>query len=162
MNHALPTSLAGDKYLAVRLENEAYGIPVMTVREIIRLQRPAPVSNVPAYIKGRVEIRGRVVPLVDLRVRLGFKAEFSSRTCIVVVQVTLPAGRFLSLGLVVDGVEEVVAVPFEEIDTGSDEVADPEVGCLHRTVPPRRGLKAVLDVDHIADATLLETLAQST
>src|SRR5882724_13393898 len=87
---AATTSLAG-KYLTVVLDNEAYGIGVLKVREIIRMQKITPVPQVPAFVKGVINLRGRVIPIVDLRVKFGLKAEFAERTCIVVVQVKLPS-----------------------------------------------------------------------
>src|SRR5882672_4175357 len=83
------TALAG-KYLTVVLDSEAYGIAVLKVREIIRMQKITPVPQMPAFVKGVINLRGRVIPVVDLRVKFGLKAEFADRTCIVVVQVKLP------------------------------------------------------------------------
>src|SRR5437879_1422305 len=94
-------SLAG-KYLTVVLDNEAYGIAVLKVREIIRLQKITPVPQMPAFVKGVINLRGRVIPIVDMRVKFGLKAEFAERTCIVVVQVAMSAESTVQLGLIVD------------------------------------------------------------
>src|SRR3954468_21302834 len=102
-----PTSLAG-KYLTVVLETEAYGLNVLKIREIIRLQKITPVPQLPECVKGVINLRGRVIPVIDLRVKFGLKAEFDERTCIVVVQVKLPSDHTIQMGLVVDRVEEVV------------------------------------------------------
>src|ERR1043165_4521230 len=108
------SSLAG-KYLTVVLENEAYGIGVLKVREIIRMQKITPVPQMPTFVKGVINLRGRVIPVVDLRVKFGLKAEFADRTCIVVVQVRLPNEQVVLMGLIVDSVEEVVNLTPEEI-----------------------------------------------
>src|SRR5215218_10248854 len=109
------SSLAG-KYLTVVLENEAYGIGVLKVREIIRMQKITPVPQMPEFVKGVINLRGRVIPIVDLRIKFGLKASFEERTCIVVVQVKLPSGVTVQMGLIVDSVEEVVTLSGAEIE----------------------------------------------
>src|SRR5688500_20385743 len=106
----------GDKYLTVVLENEAYGIGVLKVREIIRMQKIMPVLKMPPFVKGVINLRGRVIPIVDLRVKFGLKAEFAERTCIVVVQVKLPTEQIVQMGLIVDSVEEVATLQAGEIE----------------------------------------------
>src|SRR5436190_1321815 len=110
------TSTLAGKYLTVVLENEAYGIGVLKVREIIRMQKITPVPQMPAFVKGVINLRGRVIPVVDLRVKFGVKAEFAERTCIVVVQVKLPTEQTVQMGLIVDSVEEVVTLNANEIE----------------------------------------------
>src|SRR6476620_2000849 len=102
------TSTLAGKYLTVVLENEAYGIGVLKVREIIRMQKITPVPQMPTFVKGVINLRGRVIPIVDLRVKFGLKAEFAERTCIVVVQVKLPQEHTVQMGLIVDSVDEVL------------------------------------------------------
>ncbi len=113
------SKLAG-KYLTVVLENEAYGIAVLKVREIIRMQKITPVPQMPGFVKGVINLRGRVIPVVDLRVKFDLKAEFAERTCIVVVQVKLPTEQIVQMGLIVDSVEEVVTLTNEEIEPTPD------------------------------------------
>src|SRR5438445_3160623 len=113
------TSLAG-KYLTVVLDNEAYGIAVLKVREIIRMQKITPVPQMPSFVKGVINLRGRVIPIVDMRVKFGLKAEFAERTCIVVVQVKLPSSQNVQMGLIVDSVEEVVSLTAAEIEPTHD------------------------------------------
>src|SRR5688572_3967233 len=85
-------SLAG-KYLTIVLDDEAYAIGVLKVREIIRMQKVTPVPQLPAFVKGVINLRGRVIPIIDLRVKFGLRAEFAERTCVVVVQVKLPTAQ---------------------------------------------------------------------
>src|SRR5436190_12778375 len=98
-----PTAALAGKYLTVVLDNEAYGIAVLKVREIIRLQKITPVPQMPEFVKGIINLRGRVIPIIDLRVKFGMKAEFAERTCIVVVQVGTTGGG-VQMGLIVDRV----------------------------------------------------------
>ena len=93
------------KYLTVVLDNEYYGLAVLKVREIIRMQKITPVPQVPDFVKGVINLRGRVIPVIDLRVKFGLKAVFAERTCIVVVQVDALSGKSVQMGLIVAGVE---------------------------------------------------------
>src|ERR1700750_1322947 len=104
------------KYLTVALDNESYGVAVLKVREIIRLQKITPVPQMPGFVKGVINLRGRVIPVIDLRVKFGLKAEFAARTCIVVVQVAVSAEQTVQMGLIVDSVEEVVSLTTGEIE----------------------------------------------
>ena len=115
---ASTSNLAG-KYLTVVLENEAYGIGVLKVREIIRMQKITPVPQMPAFVKGVINLRGRVIPVVDMRVKFGLKAEFAERTCIVVVQVE-QEGEISPIGLIVDGVSEVLNIHPGDIEDAPD------------------------------------------
>ena len=96
------------KYLTFKLQAEAYGIDVLKVREIIRLTAITPVPQMPAHIRGVINLRGKIIPVMDLRVRFDFAAVSSEQTCIVVVQVKLPDDKPAQMGLIVDGVEEVI------------------------------------------------------
>ncbi len=118
MNPASETGMArcAGKYLTVVLSEEAYGIAVENVREILRLEKVTPVARMPAHIKGVVNLRDRVIPVIDLRVKFGLAAEFTDRTCIVVVHIHVAADRSAPMGLIVDTVEEVVNIPAEEIE----------------------------------------------
>ena len=85
--------LAG-KYLTFILGSESYAIPVLKVREIIRLTSITAVPQMPAYIRGVINLRGKIIPVMDLRIRFGFAENANSeQNCIVVVQIKNPAGQ---------------------------------------------------------------------
>lgn len=102
------------------LAGESYGIAVMKVREIIRMQKITPVPRLPGHVKGVFNLRGRVIPVIDLRVRFGLAATLSSATCIVVVQVKLPTAQTVQMGLIVDGVSDVLNLTDAEIEPTPD------------------------------------------
>lgn len=108
--------LAG-KYLTFKLQTEAYGIDVLRVREIIRLTAITAVPQMPPHIRGVINLRGKIIPVMDLRVRFAFAAESTEQTCIVVVQVKMPDGKSAHMGLIVDGVEEVINLADSDIET---------------------------------------------
>jgi len=130
----MPTATATDKFLTFKLNKEGYAIDVMQVVEIIRLQKITPVPQMPPFVKGVINLRGRVIPVVDLRLKFGLEAVLAERTCIVVVQVKLPDGKATQMGLVVDGVEEVFNIAATDIeetpDFGGQIAADYIVGGL--------------------------------
>src|SRR6185312_4643196 len=104
------------KYLTFRLGREEFGIQVRHVREIMGVQDITPVPGTPAHLKGVISLRGKIVPVVDLRVRFAFPdAPFAPTTCIVVVQVEQD-GELALIGLIVDIVCEVLNIAANDIE----------------------------------------------
>lgn len=153
-------SLAG-KYLTVVLDNEAYGIAVMKVREIIRMLKITPVPQLPEFVKGVINLRGRVIPVVDLRAKFGLKAEFTERTCIVVVQVDSIQGKPLQMGLVVDSVEEVLNVASDMIEPTPDFGTLIDTSYLLGMVKVKGQVKTLLDIDRVVAPETVRALAQT-
>ncbi len=153
------TSALAAKYLTVVLDNEAYGIAVLKVREIIRLQKITPVPQMPGYVKGVINLRGRVIPIVDLRAKFGLKAEFAERTCIVVVQVKLPAGSTVQMGLIVDSVEEVVTLAANEIEATPDFGAKIDTTYLLGMAKVKGTVKTLLDIDRVVAPETVQAIA---
>ena len=109
------TALAG-KYLTFTLGKEEYGLGILSVREIIGVMEITAVPHTPPYIKGVINLRGRVIPVMDLRLRFGMpESEYTERTCIIVVEVPSPSGPF-QVGMVVDSVSEVSNITAAEIE----------------------------------------------
>ena len=154
------TSLAG-KYLTIALADEAYGIGVLKVREIIRLQKITPVPQLPGYVKGVINLRGRVIPIVDLRVKFGLKAEFAERTCVVVVQVKLPTEQTVQMGLIVDSVEEVVTLNASEIEPTPDFGAKVDTSYLLGMAKVKGTVKTLLDIDRVVAPETVQAIAAS-
>ena len=96
------------KYLVFHLGKEEFGIRVLKVREIMGIQDITAVPQTPAYVKGVINLRGKVIPVVDLRLKFGLpEIEYTQRTCIIVVQVQADSHAMM-MGIVVDGVAEVL------------------------------------------------------
>jgi purine-binding chemotaxis protein CheW len=157
--NAAVASLAG-KYLTVVLENEAYGIGVLKVREIIRMQKITPVPQMPAFVKGVINLRGRVIPIVDMRVKFGLKADFAERTCIVVVQVKLANEQTVQMGLIVDSVEEVVTLNASEIEPTPDFGAKINTEYLLGMAKIKGAVKTLLDIDRVVAPETVHAMAQ--
>lgn len=147
------------KYLTVVLENEAYGIAVLKVREIIRMQKITPVPQMPAFVKGVINLRGRVIPIIDLRAKFGLKAEFAERTCIVVVQVKLRSEQIVQMGLIVDSVEEVANLNTEEIEPVPEFGTRVDTTYLLGMAKVKGQVKTLLDIDRVVAPETMQAIA---
>jgi purine-binding chemotaxis protein CheW len=99
------------KYLTFSLGNEFYGIEIKYVTEIIGVQPITEIPELPEYIRGIINLRGKIIPVMDVRLR--FKKlfrEYNDRTCVIVVDI-----KDISIGLIIDSVSEVLSIPDEEI-----------------------------------------------
>lgn len=102
------------KYLTFRLGNEMYGIPIEYVIEIIGVLQITRVPDMPEFVKGVINLRGQVIPVIDVRMRFGLEErEYDERTCIMVTHL-----RGITIGLIVDAVDEV-----RDIDSGAISTA---------------------------------------
>lgn len=147
------------KYLTFTLQDESYGIDVLKVREIIRLTTITAVPQMPPYIRGVINLRGKIVPVMDLRLRFEFSnAANTEQTCIVVVQVKLPDGKITQMGLVVDGVEEVINISDADIEEtpnfGGQICTDYIIGIAK----VKNQVKSLLDIDGVVGADTLKSL----
>lgn len=107
-----------DKYLTFELEEQFYGIEIRHVTEIISIQTISEVPDLPPYMKGIINLRGKIIPVMDARIRFGKPVRaYNDRTCMIVIE-----WRGLSVGLIVDRVSEVLTIPEKEV------VPPPEVG----------------------------------
>ncbi len=147
------TPSASGKYLTFVLGRESYGIPVLRIREIIRMTDITAVPRMPDYVKGVINLRGKVIPVVDLRIKFGLdKAETTERTCIVVVQVSLHAGNKGLMGLIVDAVEEVINIASSDVEATPDFGGKVETQYMIGMAKVRGTVKTLLDIDQIVAA----------
>lgn len=104
------------KYLTFNLGKEVYGIEILKVQEIIGMMQVTRVPRTPAFVRGVVNLRGKVIPVIDLRLKFALEGkEDTDRTCIIVVQVGIGGGSVI-MGLIVDEVSEVLNVMAEQIE----------------------------------------------
>lgn len=118
LNGSPPSGLkpVAGKYLTFRLNAESYGLGILKVQEIIGIMPVTRVPRTPLFTRGVINLRGKVIPVLDLRLKFGMEAAADTeRTCIVVVQVTRD-GAPLTMGLIVDEVSEVVDVQENQIE----------------------------------------------
>jgi len=137
------------KYLTFSLRGEEYGIGILKIREIIGMMPITSVPRTPDYVKGVVNLRGKVIPVVDLRARFGMETiDYTERTCIIVVEMDGVAGTIV-IGIVVDAVSEVLNVRANQIEHA------PSFGTRVRTdyilgmAKIDGGVKILLDIDRV-------------
>lgn len=150
--------LAG-KYLTFTLQGESYGIDVLQVREIIRLTNITTVPQMPAYVRGVINLRGKIIPVVDLRLRFGFtNVTNTEQTCIVVVQVKLPDRKTTQMGLIVDGVEEVTNIAASDIEETPEFGASLKTDYIMGMAKVKGVVKTLLNIDRALTAEELHQI----
>jgi purine-binding chemotaxis protein CheW len=104
------------KLLTFSLGGEGYGVSILKVKEIIGMLEITPVPRTPEFIKGVINLRGKIIPVMDLRLKFGMdQQEYNERTCIIVVEANLNGSQRL-IGVVVDMVSEVVNISSDQIE----------------------------------------------
>jgi purine-binding chemotaxis protein CheW len=142
-------TLAG-KYLTFTLQRESYGIDVLKVREIIRLTDITAVPQMPRYVRGVINLRGKIIPVIDLRLRFGVnEVQNTEHTCIVVAQVKLPDGKATQMGLIVDGVEEVLNLATADIEQTPDFGSTIATDYILGMAKVKGAVKTLLDIDGV-------------
>lgn len=161
-NPSRPTTAAVDgrsgKYLVFELNGEECCIQVLKVREIMGVQDITAVPQTPSYVRGVINLRGKVIPVVDLRLKFGLpETEYTQRTCIIVVQVEREAGSMM-MGIVVDSVAEVLnisAADVEDTPNFGQGVATPYLLGMAKV---KGKVKLLLDIDEVMTSQELHGL----
>lgn len=143
-----------DKYLTFSLNKENYGLEVRYVTEIIGIQLITEVPELPSYIKGIINLRGKIIPVMDVRLRFRKEPrEYNDRTCIIVVDI-----REVAIGLIVDSVVEVLSIPQSEVVPPPD----PSTGFSNRYIKGvgkvGNDVKLILDCEKILNDDELKSL----
>ena len=150
------------KYLTFKLADEDYGISLLKVREIIGMMPITSVPQTPVFIKGVINLRGKVIPVTDLRLRFGMaETEYTDRTCIIVVEIQ-GADSTIQTGVVVDAVTEVLPVKAEEIEPAPEFGAKVDTHYILGMANMDGSVKILLDIDRVmtaSDVALLEQAA---
>ena len=137
----------GGKHLTFKLENEDYGIEILKIKEIIGIMPITTVPQTPDYVKGVVNLRGRIIPVVDLRRMFGMATlDYTDRTCIVVVEIKRSSGVAF-VGLVVDAVTEVVNLKPENIEDCPGFSANLDTDYILGLAKTEGAVKILLDVE---------------
>ncbi len=149
------------KYLTFTLAEEEYGIGILKIKEIIGMMPITSVPQTPEFVKGVINLRGKVIPVIDLRLRFGMgEIDYTERTCIIVVEIDGQAGTVL-IGIVVDSVSEVLNVK-------GDDIADtPTFGTKLNTeyilgmAKMEGGVKILLDIDQVLSSEEIAALEKA-
>jgi purine-binding chemotaxis protein CheW len=137
------------KYLTFSLSGEEYGIGILKVKEIIGMMSITRIPQTPAYVKGVINLRGKVIPVIDLRSKFGLDAgEYTERTCVVVVEVSRDEGHVL-IGSIVDSVSEVLNIRETEIEETPDFGTSLDTRFILGMAKVGSGIKILLDIDKV-------------
>jgi len=137
------------KYLIFQLDKEEFGIKVMNVREIMGMQEITAVPQTPTYMRGVLNLRGKVIPVVDLRLKFGIpETEYTPRTCIIVVQAARESG-IVPMGIIVDGVAEVLNLAGSDIEDTPDFGSGGDTSYLLGMAKIKGRVKILLDIDRV-------------
>ncbi len=148
---AAEAGIRAGKYLTFRLAREEYAIQVLKVREIMGIQHITSVPQTPPDVKGVINLRGKVIPVTNLRVKFGLpETEYTQRTCIIVVQLQ---GEVTSqVGLIVDEVCEVLNLAQADIQDTPDFGRGIATPYLLGMAKVKGKVKILLDIDHVMSA----------
>jgi purine-binding chemotaxis protein CheW len=147
---AVKTDKRAGKYLAFRLGAEEFAIQVLKVREIMGIQDITAVPQTPAFVKGVINLRGKVIPVIDLRLKFGLpEIEYTQRTCIIVVQAPGESGSVTLTGIVVDEVSEAVNIAAADIEDTPDFGEAAAAPYLLGMAKSKGKVKILLDIDQV-------------
>jgi len=144
------------KHLTFNLGDAEYAIEIKYVTEIIGIQKITGVPDMPEFVKGVINLRGKVIPVIDIRRRFGFEArEYDERTCINVVNI-----NGVSVGLIVDSVKEVLDIPASQIDPAPNIKKGTESRFIQGLGKIGNSVKIILDINNILYADEFELITK--
>jgi len=140
------------KYLTFTLADEEYGISILKIREIIGMMPITSVPQTPEFVKGVINLRGKVIPVTDLRLKFEMSSEdYTDRTCIIVVEIRSKAGTII-IGVVVDSVSEVLNIKGDDIEDTPIFGTRLDTQYILGMAKTEGGVKILLDIDLVLSA----------
>lgn len=149
------SDIKSEKYLVFKLFSKDYGIPILKVDGINDLMKITPLPESPVAIKGIINLRGQIIPVIDLRIKFNMpECEHNEKTCIIVVNVSNGSYN-KQVGLIVDTVSEVFDIPISQIEDPPHFENNNESGSLLGIGKAKDKLIMILDIDKIVEAELM-------
>ncbi|MCP3873578.1 MAG: purine-binding chemotaxis protein CheW [Desulfobacteraceae bacterium] len=150
------------KYLTFQLDEEEYGIGILKVKEIIGMMPITSVPRTPEFVKGVINLRGKVIPVMDLRLKFSMgEIPYTDRTCIIVVEIDSQDSTVL-IGIVVDAVSEVLNINEDEIEEAPTFGSKLDTDYILGMAKMEGGVKILLDIDRVLSAQEIEALDKTT
>lgn len=151
------TKKAG-KYLTFNLAQEEYGIGILKIKEIIGMMPITKIPRTPEFVKGVVNLRGKVIPVIDLRLKFDMeKISYTERTCIIVVEIDSKEMTVL-IGIVVDSVSEVLNIKENQIEETPSFGVNLHTNYILGMAKADGGVKILLDIDRVLNTQEIELL----
>lgn len=149
------------KYLTFSMANEEYGIGILKIREIIGMMPITSVPQTPAFVKGVINLRGKVIPVMDLRLRFNMDSiDYNERTCIIVVEI-FGQSATVQIGIVVDSVSEVLNIKQDEIEDTPTFGTSLNTDFILGMAKMEGGVKILLDIDQVLTSDELSLLEEA-
>ncbi|MFH2065609.1 MAG: chemotaxis protein CheW [Pseudomonadota bacterium] len=149
------------KYLTFTLGGEDYGIGILKIKEIIGMMPVTTVPQTPGFVKGVINLRGKVIPVIDLRMRFGMEAiDYTERTCIIVVEME-GSGTTIQIGIVVDSVSEVLNIKGEDIEETPTFGTKLNTDYILGMAKMEGGVKILLDIDQVLSGNEISLLEKA-
>lgn len=149
------------KYLTFTLAGEDYGVVIIKVKEIIGMMAVTAVPQTPAWVKGVINLRGKVIPVTDLRLKFGMESiDYTDRTCIIVMEIQTESKPIL-MGIVVDSVSEVLTIRGVDIEDAPDFGSRLDTAYIMGMAKSGGGVKILLDIDKVLTGAELSILAET-
>jgi len=150
------------KYLVFQLGREEFGVRVVKVREIMGLQEITSVPQTQDFVRGVINLRGKVIPVIDLRRKFRLEdLQDTQRTCIVVLQVAHEGGDIM-MGVIVDGVSEVLTIQENEIEDTPEFGDDVQMPYILGMAKVKGAVKILLDIDQVLTNNEIRGLSRPT
>ncbi|MEH0021226.1 MAG: chemotaxis protein CheW [Desulfobacter sp.] len=148
-NAGIRISNLGGKYLTFVLNREEYGLGILRIKEIIGMMDITAVPRTPDFVKGVINLRGKVIPVLDLRTRFSISEQaYTDKTCIIVVELDRD-NTVVQLGMVVDSVSEVLTIPDKAIEAPPAFGTSVNTDCILGMAKMDTGVKILLDIDKV-------------
>ncbi len=148
-----------EKFLTFNLGSEQYGLEILKVREIIGLMDITKVPRTPPFVRGVINLRGKVIPVVDLRKKFGMEMkEDTEQTCIIVVEI-IRTGIALQMGIIVDSVSEVLDIQSADIEDAPAFGISVNTKFIKGIAKTKGGVKILLNIEEVLTAEEVETLS---
>jgi purine-binding chemotaxis protein CheW len=162
MDQAVKTMTGREgKYLTFILAKEEYGISILKIKEIIGMMPITSVPRTPDFVKGVVNLRGKVIPIMDLRLKFEMEEiDYSDRTCIIVVEIQRALDQ-IYVGCVVDAVSEVLNIKSDDIEDTPDFGASLDAAYILGMAKMEGGVKILLDIDQVLTTDEVSSLDQT-
>jgi purine-binding chemotaxis protein CheW len=149
------------KYLTFTLAGEEYGIGILKVKEIIGIITITAIPQTPSHVKGVINLRGKVIPVIDLRLKFGMPPlEYTERTCIIVIEVSQKVGYIL-IGILVDSVSEVLNIKGADIEDTPNFGTHLNTDFILGMAKAGGAIKILLDIDRVMNADEVAALEKA-
>lgn len=144
--------LSGSRFLSFSLNEENYCLDILKVKEMVGLSKITAIPQTPEYIKGVINLRGRIIPIIDLRIKFGMpEKEYDKRTSIIVIELH-EEGETIYMGIVVDTIQEVLGIPEEKITKLPYINSKIKSEYIRGIAETPEGIKIVLDIEKVLNS----------